>query len=114
MCHILESSRNTRHIVIIPSATKMYMTEKIPYIFRQNSDFLYLTGCLEPDCTLVISASDEDNITSTLFLRKQDKHSELWDGPRTGNFMPFCNHLYIGCYHIYFSNQITRNIDHIF
>lgn len=84
MCHILESSRNTHHIVVIPSATKMYMTEKIPYIFRQNSDFLYLTGCLEPDCTLVMSASDEDSITSTLFLRKRDKHSELWDGPRTG------------------------------
>lgn len=71
------------HLIVIPSSQKKYMTEKIPYVFRQNSDFLYLTGCLEPDCVLVITSSN-DSHSSTLFMRGKDPHAELWDGPRTG------------------------------
>lgn len=70
--------------MVIPSATKVFMSEKIPYVFRQNTDFLYLTGCMEPDCVLVLSTTQKDNSLSTLFLRKKDKHAEKWDGPRTG------------------------------
>lgn len=73
-----------QHLVVIPSATKVYMTEKIPYIFRQNTDFLYLSGCLEPDNALVLTGTRGDDHVSTLFVRKHDMHSELWDGPRTG------------------------------
>lgn len=60
------------------------MTGKIPYFFRQNSDFYYLTGCLEPDSILVICSENEDDMKSVLFMRKKDAHAELWDGPRTG------------------------------
>ncbi|CAG9109787.1 unnamed protein product [Plutella xylostella] len=42
------------HIIVIPAACKQYMSDKIPYTFRQNSDFYYLTGCLEPSAVLVI------------------------------------------------------------
>lgn len=76
--------QNKHHIVIIPAATTTYMTDKIPYFFRQNTDYLYLSGCLEPDTALVLTGSCEDDFTSTLFLRKQDDHSALWNGPRTG------------------------------
>ncbi|XP_015601725.1 probable Xaa-Pro aminopeptidase 3 isoform X2 [Cephus cinctus] len=74
---------NRTQIIIIPSASKVYMSEKIPYVFRQNTDFLYFTGCQEADCALIITISKE-NFTSTLFVQKKDEHSELWDGPRTG------------------------------
>lgn len=60
------------------------MSDKIPYVFRQNSDFLYLTGCLEPDSILVMSIDANQKSRSILFMRPKDKHSELWDGPRTG------------------------------
>lgn len=70
--------------MVIPSASKKYMSDKIPYVFRQNSDFLYLTGCLEPDTVLVMSIDADQNTKSILFMRPKDKHSELWDGPRTG------------------------------
>lgn len=70
--------------VIIPSATKKYMSDKIPYVFRQNSDFLYFSGCLEPDSILVLIVNEKQEMTSTLFMRPKDKHAELWDGPRTG------------------------------
>ncbi|XP_021937310.1 probable Xaa-Pro aminopeptidase 3 isoform X2 [Zootermopsis nevadensis] len=73
-----------QHLVVIPSATKVYMTQKIPYVFRQNTDFLYLSGCLEPDSALVLTGMRGDDHLSTLFVRERDTHSELWDGPRTG------------------------------
>uniref|UniRef100_A0A1A9WA68 Aminopeptidase P N-terminal domain-containing protein n=1 Tax=Glossina brevipalpis TaxID=37001 RepID=A0A1A9WA68_9MUSC len=72
------------HVVIIPSSTKKYMSDKIPYVFRQNSDFYYLCGCLEPDTVLMMSIDDKNNIKSTLFMRPKDKHAELWEGARTG------------------------------
>ncbi|GLH05483.1 Putative Xaa-Pro aminopeptidase 3 [Gryllus bimaculatus] len=80
--HASRHNMKSHHLVIIPSATKVYMTEKIPYVFRQNSDFLYLSGCLQPDSALVLSGHDE-SFSSTLFLRKPDAHAELWDGPST-------------------------------
>ena len=32
------------HLIVIPSARRSYMVEKIPYFFRQDSDFRYFTG----------------------------------------------------------------------
>ncbi|XP_043479995.1 xaa-Pro aminopeptidase 3-like [Leptopilina heterotoma] len=76
-------NEKSSHIVVIPSSTTMYMTEKIPYVFRQNSDFLYFTGCQEPDSCLILTGRGE-NFTSTLFMRSKDPRSELWNGTRTG------------------------------
>ncbi|XP_053949572.1 xaa-Pro aminopeptidase 3 [Anastrepha ludens] len=72
------------HLVIVPSSSKKYMSDKIPYVFRQNSDFYYLTGCLEPDSVLVMTINENEDVKSTLFMRPKDKHAELWDGTRTG------------------------------
>lgn len=69
----------------MPSGTKKYMSDKIPYPFRQNTDFFYFTGCLEPDSCLILH-TDKNlvNKTSILLMREKDNYSELWDGPRTG------------------------------
>lgn len=72
------------NIVVIPSAVKTYMTDKIPYVFRQNTDFFYFTGCLEPDSVLVLHGMSDESFSSELFLRSKDAKAELWDGPRTG------------------------------
>ncbi|XP_013144455.1 PREDICTED: probable Xaa-Pro aminopeptidase 3 isoform X2 [Papilio polytes] len=73
------------HIIIIPAARKQYMSDKIPYVFRQNSDFFYLTGCLEPSAILVmLKPSQTDNYKSILFVHEKDAHAELWEGPRSG------------------------------
>ncbi|XP_070167671.1 xaa-Pro aminopeptidase 3 [Polyergus mexicanus] len=71
-----------QQILIIPASPKIYMSDKIPYIFRQNTDFLYFSGCQEPDSILVLTCK-EDKSSFTLFVRPKDEHSELWDGPRT-------------------------------
>ncbi|XP_077302776.1 xaa-Pro aminopeptidase 3 [Arctopsyche grandis] len=82
---IPKENRGKGHTVVVPSASKSYMSDHIPYIFRQNSDFYYLTGCLEPDSILIMtSLPDSENIYQTvLLLRGCDEHSEIWDGPRT-------------------------------
>ncbi|EDW66039.1 xaa-Pro aminopeptidase 3 [Drosophila virilis] len=72
------------HMLVIGAASKKYMSGKIPYVFRQSSDFYYLTGCLEPDSVLLLTIDDVGTVQSTLFMRPKDPHAELWDGPRTG------------------------------
>lgn len=69
-------------IIIIPAAPKSYMSDKIPYVFRQNTDFLYFTGCQEPD-SIFLMVLKGDTYSSTLFIRPKDAHAELWDGPRS-------------------------------
>ncbi|XP_038209094.1 xaa-Pro aminopeptidase 3-like [Zerene cesonia] len=73
------------HVIVIPAARKQYMSDKIPYVFRQNSDFFYLTGCLEPSAILVmVKPANRDTYKSILFVHDKDSHAELWEGPRTG------------------------------
>ncbi|XP_047526188.1 xaa-Pro aminopeptidase 3-like [Pieris napi] len=73
------------HVIVIPAARKQYMSDKIPYVFRQNSDFFYLTGCLEPSAILfMIKPADRDTYQTILFVHDKDSHAELWEGPRTG------------------------------
>lgn len=80
---ILTNSNAKQHCVLIPSSKKKYMSGKIPYVFRQNTDFLYLTGCLEPESCLLLEINDEKCL-STMFLRPKDKKMEMWDGVVTG------------------------------
>lgn len=70
--------------MVIGAASKKYMSGKIPYVFRQSSDFYYLTGCLEPDSVLLLTIDEGGVVQSSLFMRPKDPHAELWDGPRTG------------------------------
>lgn len=78
-----KQNADTTQLIVIPSSTKVYMSEHIPYVFRQNTDFLYLTGCQEPDCILLLKIK-ANNFSSILFVRPKDDHGELWDGARTG------------------------------
>ena len=90
--HLMDAIANTtpaqhihRHIVIIPSATKLYMSNDIPYQFRQNTDFLYLCGFQEPDSLLILENSGFlPDHKSVLFVPKRDPTRELWEGARSG------------------------------
>ena len=42
------------HLLIIPSSQRRYMVGKIPYLFRQATDFRYLTGHLVPDAAIIL------------------------------------------------------------
>lgn len=60
------------------------MSYDIPYPFRQNTEFLYLSGFQEPDSALVLHTTDS-GYKSVLFVPKRDPDKELWDGPRSGD-----------------------------
>jgi hypothetical protein len=49
--------------VLLKSAVKTFSAPDVPHPFRQCSHFRYLTGCLEPNSSLVLSGSK-----STLFV----------------------------------------------
>jgi Xaa-Pro dipeptidase len=47
----------------------------VDYVFRQNSDFLYLTGVEEAGCHLVLDGRKE-----ILFVPRIDNHHRVWEG----------------------------------
>ncbi|MEE4329453.1 MAG: aminopeptidase P N-terminal domain-containing protein, partial [Wenzhouxiangella sp.] len=51
--------------------------------FRQDSDFLYLTGFNEPQAVLALLPGREAG-EQILFCRERDPERERWDGPRLG------------------------------
>jgi Xaa-Pro aminopeptidase len=79
-------NKNTNFIAIIPSNMTTFMGPDVPHPFKQNSDFLYLTGFKEPNSVLVLSKTDktDSGFKSTLFVRDKDPKKELWDGAFSG------------------------------
>lgn len=70
-------------IAILPSAYEMLRNGDAYFPFRQNSDFYYLTGFIEPEAMLVIAPKRKAG-EYILFNRIRDRDKELWDGPRAG------------------------------
>lgn len=58
------------------------MTENIPYPYRQNSNFFYLSGSYDPEAFIVLCVTPKEQV-HTLFLSDPDPMSDLWDGPKT-------------------------------
>ena len=77
-----------RDVAIIPSATEVIRNSDVHYPFRQNSDFMYLTGFDEPDAIAIIAprlkGADAKTPQFVLFVRPRNKEREIWDGRRAG------------------------------
>jgi len=69
-------------VAIIPSAREATRSNDTQYRFRQDSDFLYLTGFEEPEGIAVMAPAREQKYT--LFVRPRDPEREIWDGRRAG------------------------------
>ena len=69
-------------VAIIPSAREATRSNDTNYRFRQDSDFLYLTGFDEPESIAVVKPSQDPKYT--LFVRPRDPEREIWDGRRAG------------------------------
>lgn len=69
-------------VAIIPSAREATRSNDTQYRFRQDSDFLYLTGFEEPEAIAVVAPAREQKFT--LFVRPRDPEREIWDGRRAG------------------------------
>ncbi|MGB3298928.1 MAG: aminopeptidase P N-terminal domain-containing protein [Phormidesmis sp.] len=68
---------------IFCSAPTAVMHNDVDYLFRQDSDFFYLTGFNEPDAVAVLSPSHGKH-RFVLFVRPKDREKETWSGYRTG------------------------------
>ena len=63
-----------------PQQTRSNDTE---FLFRQDSDFAYLTGFLEPDAVAVLTTAHPEH-RFVLFVRPRDLEKETWNGRRAG------------------------------
>ena len=70
-------------IAIIPSAEVKQRNSDAEFAFRQDSDFLYLTGFNEPSAVLVLIPSREQGQV-ILFCREKDPKTEQWTGRMAG------------------------------
>jgi len=59
-------------------------SEEVDVLYRQSSDFWYLTGLTEPDAVAVFRPGAPDGRSYFLFVRPRDFAQEQWTGWRTG------------------------------
>ncbi len=70
-------------IAVIPSSETHTRNRDVEYPFRQDSDFLYLTGFEEPEAVAVL-IPQRPHGEFILFCREKDREREIWDGRRLG------------------------------
>ena len=70
-------------LIILAAAPERLRNGDAFYPYRQDSDFLYLTGLNEPEAVLVLRPG-HDSGEQILFLRERNPDRERWDGPRLG------------------------------
>ena len=70
-------------IAIICAAPERVRNNDVLYPYRQDSDFLYLSGFREPEAVLVLIPEDKGG-RSIFFCRERDPKREMWDGPMAG------------------------------
>jgi len=68
---------------IMTSAPVATRSGDVEFIYRQDSDFYYLTGFGEPESVAVLSPGHPDG-EFVMFLRPRDKERETWTGRRAG------------------------------
>jgi len=73
-------------VAILPAADLKYRSGAVFYAYRQESNFLYLTGFLEEDSVAVIrrTGPSHGDYAFHLFCRPKDPKAEQWSGPRSG------------------------------
>ena len=71
-------------VAILSSANKNYRTKDVENPYRQNSDFLYITGLSEPNLINLIFKENE-KINSILFRDNTSEYEMVWDGTRIDN-----------------------------
>ncbi len=70
-------------IAILPAAPVRLRNGEIPYAYRQDSYFHYLTGFPEPEAVAALLPGRPQG-EYVLFVRELDREREEWDGPRAG------------------------------
>jgi Xaa-Pro aminopeptidase len=78
-----ELERRGGGVMLLPAADEKIRSNDSEYLFRQDSDFYYLTGFEEPQGCAVLSARAGER-RFVLFVRPRDREKEIWNGKRLG------------------------------
>ncbi|WP_122667057.1 Xaa-Pro aminopeptidase [Pseudomonas viridiflava] len=70
-------------IAILPAAAVVIRNRDVEHVYRQDSDFQYLSGFPEPEAVVVLIPGREYG-EYVLFCRERNPQRELWDGLRAG------------------------------
>jgi Xaa-Pro aminopeptidase len=71
-------------IAVLRSGPQRTMSNDTGYVYRQDSDFYYLTGIDESDVTAVFRPNAPDKQRYVLFMPPRDVRREAWLGARVG------------------------------
>ena len=80
---LLMSQLAGNSIAIIPSAPTHVRNRDVEFLYRQDSDFYYLTGFDEEHAVLVLIPGREHG-EYVLFCQEKDPKMEIWTGRRVG------------------------------
>jgi len=81
--HQLMEMVGDESVVIVRAAVHKIRNNDAHYPYRQDSDFLYLSGFSEPEAMIVLLPEARGG-RSVLFCREKDPHREMWDGQMAG------------------------------
>jgi Xaa-Pro aminopeptidase len=70
-------------VMILPAAAELVRSGDTDHLYRQNSDFYYLTAFKEPQAVMVLIPGRAEG-DYVLFNRPRDPSMEVWVGPRAG------------------------------
>jgi Xaa-Pro aminopeptidase len=72
-------------VLLVPQGEEKLRNNDAEYLFRPDSDHLYLTGFEEPSgCALLVVPPGDDAARFVLFVRPKDREKEIWTGFRAG------------------------------
>ncbi|KAF9592693.1 hypothetical protein IFM89_016770 [Coptis chinensis] len=69
-----------KSLAIIAAAPVKMMTDVVPYTYRQDSDYLYITGCQQPGGVAVLG----HDCGLCMFMPEPDPHDVIWQGQIAG------------------------------
>lgn len=70
-------------VALLRAAPESVRNRDVHYPYRQDSDFLYLTGLSEPEALMVLAPGRKEG-EFVFFCRPRDPERELWEGARVG------------------------------
>src|SRR6266542_4666913 len=71
-------------IAVLRAAPERTMSNDVAYLYRQDSDFWYLSGVEQPEAILVLRSIPTDGKRFVVFVRPHDPRAESYGGPRIG------------------------------
>ena len=69
------------HICVLNANPTRFISQDIPYVYRQCSNFYYLTGYRAPQATLLLHCQDGHVNETQLIVQSRSEKKFLWDGP---------------------------------